>query len=97
MCDCVLVRCYADQTCHSHTGVCGYLVGTRVLRLQPPPVPADTLTHDPLRVTKPLSNTSHVLQVEVSCVIVVDIGGGGHVLQVATAIINAGGGGQHWW
>ena len=41
-----------------HMGVCGYLVGMQVLRLQPPPVPADTLTRDPLRVTKPLSNTN---------------------------------------
>ena len=57
VCDCVLVRRYAGQTRRSHTGVCGYLAGTRVLRLQPPPVPADTLTRDPLRVTKPLSNT----------------------------------------
>ena len=38
-------------------GVWGYLAGTRVPRLQPPPVPTDTLTRDPLRVTKPLSNT----------------------------------------
>ena len=35
----------------------GLPTGQRVLMLQPPPPPTDTLTHDPIWVTKLLSNT----------------------------------------